>query len=482
MATPEKALATLNNIAKDFAECYILACRVYVRTPASRDQYKHVDANHSIMSSSFDSNLYLTKADVEYYAGVPIWILSPNDYWGNVRQFTRNEDIEIDPTTGIITDQSKKPWLKAAIGNPGNLTVFNNISKFLPISTVMYDQVTAMYYQSYLDNVKNHVIHYEFQGNPNERMYISKLLTMAVNAYSRAGPMAVTIPELLMQYFGNDDVMLFDYYDVLEVKAAVVVDEVFLLSPNDAYSTIHSITIMKRDATIDKEQCKKLALFGQGVNGKYAVTIQSSGPWLYVHPKLIPAFKEMITMYDNIRKQNADGNGGQDVRFTCEEHIARAMHLMKYLSVDDYEHNMGLYSLAVQLLKIRKDLLDPANCLISVGNDPINGSATKRDCKLKKTILDNFKAGNQGITELYVFPVNISGDVINEEITHITTKDNMVVNGVDLKNNKNDIVMTNNHPWLVLYNEGKSSGIMAKALYDSVKKIIESANNAVNRI
>jgi len=187
-------------------------------------------------------------------------------------------------------------------------------------------------------------------------------------------------------------------------------------------------------------------------------------------------------MYDTIRKQNAEGNGGQDVRFTCEEHIARAMQLMKYLSVDDYEHNMGLYSLAVQLLKIRKDLLDPTNCLISVGNDPINDSSVKLNCALKKSILDNFKAGNQGITELYVFPVNLSGDVINEEITHVTSKDNMVVNGVDLKNNKNDTVKTNSHSWLVLYNEGKSSGIMAKALYDSVDKIIKSANNAVNRI
>tara|TARA_B100000767_G_C19778171_1_gene544034 strand:- start:1874 stop:3322 length:1449 start_codon:yes stop_codon:yes gene_type:complete len=481
MATPESALSNIQSIATDFSETYLLACKIYVRVPGSREQFKIVDQDYSIMSSTFDKNLYLTKSDVEYYSNVPIWVLSPNDFWGVVRKFTRNEDIEIDASTGIIMDPSKKPWLKVAVGHPGNLTVFTSIIQYLSMSLVMYSQTSANYFESYKQNINNHVINYEFQGNEHERTYIRKLLSSAITGYSRAGPMAPSIPEVMLRYFGNDNVLLFDYYDVLEVRAGIVVDEVFLLGPENAYSRMVTINVNNKDGTVNNNGLKVLNEFGQSANGRYAISLKSSGPWFYVHPKMIPALKEIITMYDTIHKQNTDGNGGQDVKFTCEEHIAHAMNLMTYLSLDNIENNNRLYSLAVQLLKIRTDLLDPTNCLISVANDPIDGNQPRLGCKLDKTILDDFKARNRGITELYIFPVNQTGQVINEAITHINSIDNMKVNGVDLKKNTDEYVKTGYYNWLVLYDNADVARVMAKALYDSVQKILVTANGVVNR-
>ena len=484
MATPESALAQIQSVATDFSEIYILACKIYVRVPMSREHFKIVDQDYSIMSSTFDKNLYLTKSDIEYYSSVPIWVLSPNDYWGIVRKFTRNEDIEIDASTGIIMDPSKKPWLKVAIGHPGNLTVFKNIIQFISISIVQYAQVSALYYKKYIENMNQHIIHYEFQGNDVERKYINNLLTMVTSAHADVGDMAPSIPELMLHYFGNDEVILFDYYDVLEVKAGIVVDQIFLLSPEDGYSKIRTITVtLKNNPTeIEKKQFTDsndlLALFSQSLNGRYAVTIRSSGPWFYIHPKMIPALKEMITTYQAIRKNVADQNGGIDVPRTCESNVARAKYRLKYLAVTDYD-NVGMYSMAVQLLKIRQSLLD--NCILSIGNDPIRNPDVRLHCKLTKSILDLFKKKDQGISELYVFPVNRSGDVVDDAIRHVTDVDKMEVHNKNLKHNTDDEVNTNGYPWFVLYNETKNASVMAKALHASITHLINAADAAVHQ-
>ncbi len=484
MATPQSALAQIQSVATDFSETYVLACKIYVRVPKSREQYKMVDQNYSIMSSSFDQNLYLTKSDVEYYSSVPIWVLSPNDYWGIVRKLTRNEDIEIDATTGVIMDPSKKPWLKVAIGHTGNLTVFKDIIQFLSISTVAYAQVSALHYKLYMNNIDNHIIHYEFQGNDVERKYINNLLTMVTSAHADVGDMAPSIPELMLHYFGNDEVVLFDYYDVLEVKTGIVVDQIFLLSPEDGYSKIRTITVtLKNNPTnIEKNKFKEsndlLSLFSQSLNGRYAVTIRSSGPWFYIHPKMIPALKEMITTYQAIRKNVAEQNGGNDVPRTCEGNVARAKYRLKYLAITDYD-NVGMYSMAVQLLKIRQSLLD--NCILSIGNDPINNTDVRLYCKLTKNILDMFKKKDQGISELYIFPVNVSGHIVDDAIRHVTDADNMEVYNKNLKHNKDDEVNTNGRPWFVLYNETKNSSVMAKALHASITHLINTADAAVHQ-
>ena len=326
MATPESALAQIQSVATDFSEIYVLASKIYVRVPMSREHFKIVDQDYSIMSSTFDKNLYLTKSDIEYYSSVPVWVLSPNDYWGIVRKFTRNEDIEIDASTGIIMDPSKKPWLKVAIGHPGNLTVFKNIIQFISISIIQYSQVSANYYKQYMENMNKHIIHYEFQGNEIERNYINKLLTLLISANSDVGDMAPSIPELMFQYFGNDEVLLFDYYDVLELKAGIVVDQVFLLSPDDGYSKIRTITVTRSD-NIDKEEVTQsrelLELFSQSLNGRYAVTIRSSGPWFYIHPKMIPAIKEMISISNNPQAKCRCKWRPGNTR-TCEYWVAQA--------------------------------------------------------------------------------------------------------------------------------------------------------------
>ena len=482
MATPESALAQIQSVATDFSEIYVLASKIYVRVPMSREHFKIVDQDYSIMSSTFDKNLYLTKSDIEYYSSVPVWVLSPNDYWGIVRKFTRNEDIEIDASTGIIMDPSKKPWLKVAIGHPGNLTVFKNIIQFISISIIQYSQVSANYYKQYMENMNKHIIHYEFQGNEIERNYINKLLTLLISANSDVGDMAPSIPELMFQYFGNDEVLLFDYYDVLELKAGIVVDQVFLLSPDDGYSKIRTITVTRSD-NIDKEEVTQsrelLELFSQSLNGRYAVTIRSSGPWFYIHPKMIPAIKEMITVYQTIRKQNADANGGQEIPRTCEYWVAQAKNDLKYLAQEKYDNNIGLYGLAVKLLKTRQALLD--KCIISTGNDPINDVNVVTHCQLTQEVLRKFIQQKDGVAELYVFPVNSSGQVIDDAIRKLDNKENMEILGRNLKRDNQDPIMSADKPWLVLYNGGPGTNVMAKALHDSINHLISKVDAAVHR-
>ena len=166
---PNTVLSKIQQASTDFSQAFMLASKIYVRVPMSQDQYKWVDANYSITSPSFDHALYLTTNDIEYYNYSGIWVLSPNDMWGVVREFTRREDYIVDPVTNVIVDKQNNPWLKVAIGNPGNMTIFQPLIKYLAIATIAFDNISSLHYKTYLKERKNNIITYEFQGSPDER-------------------------------------------------------------------------------------------------------------------------------------------------------------------------------------------------------------------------------------------------------------------------------------------------------------------------
>ena len=123
---------------------------------------------------------------------------------------------------------------------------------------------------------------------------------------------------------------------------------------------------------------------------------------------------------------------------------------MKYLAQEKYDNNIGLYGLAVKLLKTRQALLD--KCIISTGNDPINDVNVVTHCQLTQEVLRKFIQQKWRCRTGY-FPVNSSGQVIDDAIRKLDNKENMEILGRNLKRDNQDPIMSADKPWLVLYNE-----------------------------
>ena len=465
MASDQHILVKIQETATTFSEVLKLASKIFIRVPKSQPQYKWVEATYGLTSPSFDKKLYLTKKDLEYYSYKRIWILSPNDKWGIVREFTRREQYIVSES-GYIMDKSNDPWLKVAIGTGANIVVFDNVIKHLITMALALDQLSSSYALAYRQF--NDKIHYEFQGTDAMRNNVQKLLNYLGTAKTAAGPLSPSITEMFLDATVNDTSLYLQEEDVIEIKDGIVVDEAFVLSPRDEYSTIYTISADEAASQA------KLDKFANSTRGNFVVMSPDYGPWILVHPKLIHMIKTMITQYGQLVKQNIQINGAP-IANKCEELITGARNEIRGIKTEgDINYNIDAYYQAVRLLQIRTSIVE--SCNIAVPDDPFQSSSFSPYYSCQFTLQDkeNFKEG--AYQEIYIIPTyngNTSIPVI------VDTKEKMELDGLKYSFVENDdpskmyaVSPGSITPWLILKRDPACSSRMYYILAQSISKMV----------
>ena len=470
MAATNNILVQIQDTAKTFAEVLTLASKIYVRIPKSQSQYKWIESTYGLTSPSFDKKLYLTKNDLEYYSYKKIWILSPNDKWGIVREFTRREDYIVS-SNGVIVDKSNDPWLKVAIGTGGNMIIYDNINKHLITMALALDQLSSSYALMY--SRYEGIIYYEFQGNESTKNTISKLLKYLATAKTAAGPLAPTVPEMFLEAMINETSLFLQEEDVIEIREGIVVDKAFVLSPNSDYLEISTIGAQ----TVDEQTL--LDRFAKSSRGNYVVMAPSYGPWILVHPKLINIIKQMITQYGQIVKQNIQINGVPESS-KCEEMIDSARNAIMYVNTDAQRFDIDAYDQAVKFLGLRTNIL--STCNIAVPQDPFKLDAfynfANNACIYRQIDKVNFQNGVY--SELYLIPTHNGSIGFPVHITDATK-----IQAPDLKVDFYPMYPTSNTPsemigrsardgtpWLVLKRNTSCAALMYFILAKSLKAMV----------